>query len=89
MAWKWPGQKLAEEERIKQNISNILQAVKGDVAYERDLGISPDWMDKPEGAYDAQLLTEMTDQCNMYEDRVETAIEIENGELKVVGIQNE
>lgn len=89
MAWKWPGQMLTEEERIKQNIANILETAKGDAAYERDLGISMDWLDKPDGMYDAEMLTEMTEQCNTYENRVETAIEIENGKLKVVSERNE
>lgn len=82
MAWEYPAG-LSGEERIKQNIKNILETAKGDVPYERDLGINADWIDKPEGGYDAEILTEMMDQCNKYEERVATTIELENGTLKV------
>lgn len=75
---------LSEEERISQNITNLLEADKGAVAYDRDLGVDPEWKDQPDGMYDAMMLSEMTDLVNEKEPRGTTTLEIgDDDELEV------
>ena len=76
--------RLSEEERISQNVTNLLVADKGTVAYDRELGVSPEWKDQPEDTYDAMMLSEMTDLANEKEPRANTTIEFsEEGKLEV------
>lgn len=73
------------DERIEKNIKNMVALGKGDLAYDRDLGVSTTYKDKMIGAYNADILTEITEMCNEREPRAVTEVELDdNGELKVV-----
>lgn len=72
------------DERISQNIKNLIELGKGELAYDRELGISKEWIDKPASAYDAKLITEITEMCNEREPRVTAEVSVEDGDLKVV-----
>ena len=73
------------DERIEKNITNMVALGKGDLAYDRDLGIPTIYKDKTENAYSADVLTEITEMCNEREPRATTEIELDDdGELKAV-----
>ncbi len=79
------GKGLGIDERIEKNIMNMVALGKGDLAYDRDLGISTTYKDKTEGSYNADILTEITEMCNEREPRALTEVELDDdGELKVV-----
>lgn len=75
---------LSTEQRISQNVTNLLEADKGTVPYDRELGVDPEWKDQPEGTYDAMMLSEMTDLANEKEPRANTTVSFsDEGELEV------
>ena len=79
MAFRW-GKNLDENERISQNISNLTQLQKGDLAYDRELGVRTEWIDKPTRAYTAQMMSEITEMLNDREPRVTSTVEIDDNE---------
>lgn len=81
-AWE---QGLDIDDRIEKNIMNMVALGKGDLAYDRELGVPITYKDKAEDAYSADVLTEITEMCNEREPRAVTEIELDDdGELKVV-----
>lgn len=73
------------DERIEKNIMNMVALGKGDLAYDRELGIPITYTDKSEDAYTADVLTEITEMCNEREPRAVTEIELDDdGELRMV-----
>lgn len=81
---------LSEEERILKNISNISELRQGDLAYDRGLGVLPEWMDKQSGMYSAEVMSELTAMLNEREPRVTSEIEVdENNEMKIVVSERE
>ena len=59
--FEWKGAGLSEKERIKQNVSNIIQLKKNDVRFDVDFGISPGYIDKPCSEAISKVVTEMID----------------------------
>ena len=56
-------------DRIIQNIYNILNTYKYEVAYNRDLGISPDIIDKDIETMKSMITEELFDNIKKYEPR--------------------
>ena len=86
MAFRW-GINLKENERIAQNISNMTQLQKGDLAYDRNLGVRPEWIDKPVRAYTAEIMSEIEEMLNDREPRVESTVEIDDNNNMTVTMQ--
>lgn len=59
--FEWKGAGLSEKERIKQNVSNIIQLKKNEVRFDVDFGISPGYIDKPYSEAISNVVTEMMD----------------------------
>ena len=56
-------------DRIVQNIYNILNTFKYEVAYNRDLGISPDILDKDVETVKSIIMEDLFDNIKKYEPR--------------------
>ncbi len=70
--------------RIEKNIMNMVALGKGDLAYDRNLGVPTTYRDKTEGVYSADVLTEITDMCNEREPRAITEVGLDDdGDLEV------
>lgn len=59
--FEWKGAGLSEKERIKQNVSNIIQLKKNEVRFDVDFGISPGYIDKPCSEAISNVVSEMMD----------------------------
>lgn len=70
LAWGTKG-----NDRIVQNIVNLLQTRKYEVAYDRTLGLSGDFIDKPAGEAIALATAEITDLILQREPRA-TLLEV-------------
>ena len=76
---------LSEGNRIQQNISNMTELRKNDLAYDRTLGVLGNWIDKPVGAYSAEMMSDLTQMLNEREPRVISSVETtENNGLRIV-----
>jgi len=58
------------DELILQNVSNILRTVKGEMALNREFGISGLLIDKPIPKIQAKLKKEIIEQVNLHESGV-------------------
>ncbi len=58
------------DERILQNVSNILNTLKYELPYDRLMGRNPDNLDKPLNKIRNKLIEETYDLINTYETRV-------------------
>ncbi|NFN19539.1 hypothetical protein FDB65_14800 [Clostridium botulinum] len=58
------------DERILQNVSNILNTIKYELPYDRLMGRNPDNLDKPFNKIRNKLIEETYDLINTYETRV-------------------
>lgn len=65
-----PYRNLDRTDRIVQNIRNILNTYKYEVAYNRDLGISPDIIDKDAETIKSMVMADLFDNIKKYEPRV-------------------
>ncbi|NFH90891.1 hypothetical protein FDA33_11890 [Clostridium botulinum] len=57
------------DERILQNVSNILNTLKYELPYDRLMGRNPDNLDKPLNKIQNKLIEETYDLINTYETR--------------------
>ncbi len=57
------------DERILQNVSNILNTLKYELPYDRLMGRNPDNLDKPLNKIRNKLIEETYDLINTYETR--------------------
>ncbi|MBY6931024.1 hypothetical protein JW813_09320 [Clostridium botulinum] len=57
------------DERILQNVSNILNTLKYELPYDRLMGRNPDNLDKPLNKIKNKLIEETYDLINTYETR--------------------
>lgn len=64
-----PYRNLDRTDRIVQNIRNILNTYKYEVAYNRDLGISPDIIDKDSETIKSMIMSDLFDNIKKYEPR--------------------
>ena len=76
------------DERIVQNVLNILRTRKYEVPFERELGINPDLIDADPRTIQNEIITHVTETINTYEPRatvVEVRIETvdENGDYVI------
>ena len=64
-------------DRIIQNVQNILNTYKYEVAYNRNLGISPDIIDKDVETMKSIIMSDLFDNIKQYEPRAKLrAVEI-------------
>lgn len=66
--FKW-GLLLSQEERIAKNVSNLINIRKMEVPYDRDLGITPDYIDKPIDEATSEVITDILDTIEQREPR--------------------
>ncbi|MBN1071142.1 hypothetical protein DVV81_08160 [Clostridium botulinum] len=76
------------DERILQNVNNILNTFKDEVPYDRLMGRNPDNLDKPLEKVKNQIIEETYDLINNYETRatvksVDISYEFDNYNNKV------
>lgn len=64
LLWKAKG-----TDRIIQNVKNILNTYKYEVAYNRNLGISPDIIDKDVETMKSIIMQDLFDNVKQYEPR--------------------
>jgi phage baseplate assembly protein W len=57
------------KDRIVQNVLNIMRTYKGEVAYNRGLGISPDVIDKPADEVQAIIADDLSARIEQDEPR--------------------
>lgn len=57
------------KDRVIQNIQNIINTYKSEVAYNRDFGISPDVLDTDMESVKIFLTEDLEDQISKYEPR--------------------
>lgn len=69
---------LTDEERIVQNVMNILRTKKHEVPFMRDFGIDPDNFDEDIEFIRGNIMQDVKDEVAKYESRVEiTEVSIE------------
>lgn len=72
-----PWGKAKGKDRIVQNVKNILNTYKYEVAYNRNLGISPDIIDKDVETMKSIIMEDLFDNIKQYEPRAKLkAVEI-------------
>ena len=62
---------LTGEERIVQNVLNILRTKKHEVPFMRDFGVDPDNFDEDIDFIRANIMQDVTNEIKAYESRVE------------------
>ena len=75
MAFKYETN-LSDSERIAKNVQNLISLRKNDVPYDRNLGLTPDYTDKPINEISSNLYTEMEDLIEEREPRA--AVDVSN-----------
>lgn len=64
-----PYRRLDRVDRVVQNIRNILNTYKYEVAYNRDLGINPDIIDKDTETMKSIIMQDLFNNIQKYEPR--------------------
>lgn len=59
------------DDRIIQNVLNIVRTKKYEVPYMREMGIDPDFLDDAITKNYAEIVNDVTENINTYEPRVE------------------
>lgn len=67
---------LSESERALKNVSNLINLRQGDLAFDRGLGINPNYVDKPIAELASDIITELDDMIKEREPRVRASIEL-------------
>lgn len=70
-------------ERIVQNVLNLISTWMNEIAYSRNKGIDPTLLDKPVDIASAQYISEVYRVIQDYEPRAEIE------EIKLIGVDNE
>lgn len=66
---------LSEQERIAKNVTNLLNIKKYEVAFDRNLGQSPDFIDKAAIRVTSEMITDLFDMISEKEPRAVITIE--------------
>lgn len=66
---------LSESERAAKNVENMTNLKKGDLPFDRGLGVNPDYIDKPILELSSEIITELEDMINEREPRVQVSLE--------------
>lgn len=66
--FKWESN-LTEEKRIMKNVTNLIGIKKNEVCYDRNMGVTIDYLDKSESKITSEMITEMIDMVNEKEPR--------------------
>ncbi|MDY5102674.1 MAG: hypothetical protein SPE81_06210 [Agathobacter sp.] len=66
---------LSESERAAKNVENMINLKKGDLPFDRGLGVNPDYIDKPILELSSEIITELEDMINEREPRVQVSLE--------------
>lgn len=67
---------LNESERATKNVTNLINLIQGDLAFDRGLGINPDCIDKPIAELSSDIITELDDMIKEHEPRVQVSVEL-------------
>lgn len=67
---------LTEEQRALKNVENLINLRKGDLAFDRGLGMNPDYVDKPMSEVSSDIITEVEDMITDREPRVQVSVEL-------------
>lgn len=75
-------------DRIVQNVLNIIRTKKYEVPFMRLMGISPDYIDEALNGYRADIINDVIENINTYEPRVEVlnvdiSISNPNGDIEI------
>lgn len=73
--FEWPIG-LDESERAAQNVTNLINLRQGDLAFDRGLGVNPDYIDKPMAELSSDIITELEDMIREHEPRVQVSVEL-------------
>ncbi|BCJ98119.1 hypothetical protein [Anaerocolumna chitinilytica] len=71
--FKWDSN-LSESERIKKNVLNLLNIRKNEVCFDRDMGVSADYIDKTENKITSLMLTEIQEMLSEKEPRAAVSV---------------
>lgn len=66
---------LSDPERAAKNVENLINLRKGDLPFDRGLGVNPDYIDKPILELSSEIITELEDMINEREPRVQVSLE--------------
>lgn len=67
---------LTDSERAMKNVANLINLRKGDLPFDRDLGMNPDYIDKPITELSSDIITEIEDMIKEREIRVQVSVEL-------------
>lgn len=67
---------LTDSERAMKNVANLINLRKGDLPFDRDLGMNPDYIDKPITELSSDIITEIEDMIKEREPRVQVSVEL-------------
>lgn len=67
---------LSESERAAKNVANLINLRQGDLAFDRELGVNPDYIDKPMTELSSDILTELEDMIKRSEPRMQVSVEL-------------
>lgn len=67
---------LSESERAAKNVANLINLRQGDLAFDRELGVNPDYIDKPMTELSSDIITELEDMIKRSEPRMQVSVEL-------------
>lgn len=76
---------LSQKERILQNVCNIINIRKNELPYDRSIGITADYIDKPITEASSEVITDIIDMVESREPRAVLTLE----ELELLSTHNE
>lgn len=87
------GSNLTDQERITQNVINLMSIKKNEVCFDRNMGISADYLDKTASKITSEMITELLDMIAEKEPRAEISLDNlisinENGEYSFKAVIN-
>lgn len=71
--FQW-GVNLSDQERITQNVMNLMSIKKNEVCFDRSLGISADFIDKSGNKITSGMITELLDMVAEKEPRANISL---------------
>jgi hypothetical protein len=66
---------LSEQERIAKNVTNLMNIKKNEVAFDRNLGQSSNFIDKSVNRVTSEMITDLYDMISEKEPRAEITID--------------
>jgi uncharacterized protein YjgD (DUF1641 family) len=72
--FKWGSSNMSEQDRVLQNVTNLMSIRKNEVCFDRGMGIDADYIDKSEKKITSETITNLIDMIAEKEPRASLSI---------------